>query len=634
MRLNIPKLAEGGAPLPLVDYMPFTGVGGAGQTASEVEVEDKSKSGSSSSKNDIEVKDIINLTSQLNALPNESRDIARALTELETLIISGHEITPEQEQIRRRRMVNLYSSILSKVKVANFNKQMYDKTYDHLLSNGGLNEVAITQDGKLFVQNIETGKSAKMSVQEFNKLRKDNPGQYEALTNDNLLNERSESAGFSYRNEIMGTINNGIGDEMVTKRLLQVLNGLGKDNLQKEGYSEKSADNIQRGMGVLQQAYEEGMTIDGLYKQGYISEVQKAQTNSALNYLWKNLDPNIKTFLMYKSGEEDAEAGGKKLMADLAFSRNSSKEAFNLDLVKKPGESSSDGSGKGGTDLDPVKALILGMGYQKEFILNTGSSYQARLLGNYSVLTDHSGKPLGEYSTLRDVSSGAFAPSLDFSNATIGGARIDTLDRAFLSNADIIGVDLPIDQKYYAETGIIRPDILLMERVEELHTAIKQGIIDKNDPEKVNAYCDKIGLPHMYSAIDENGIPQLDTNNFARFARINGMVDENALADGQEVDKTVGVVGDNKRDNFKTYMKKENKDYSLDDGFGIFGGRDELYEGAIYIPIRQDLIAASLGGTKYFKVGTQDAVTVAQKWADNQAIQNYQKAPSLAEIKS
>jgi hypothetical protein len=30
MRLNIPKLAEGGAPLPLVDYMPFTGVGGAG----------------------------------------------------------------------------------------------------------------------------------------------------------------------------------------------------------------------------------------------------------------------------------------------------------------------------------------------------------------------------------------------------------------------------------------------------------------------------------------------------------------------------------------------------------------------------------------------------------------------------
>ena len=634
MRLNIPKLAEGGAPLPLVDYMPFTGVGGAGQTASGVEVEDKSKSGSSSSKDDIGIKDILNLTSQLNALPNESRDIARAISELQFLgNLSDKTAGGPESSFYRTRLINLYSSILSKVKVANFNKQMYDKTYEHLLSNGGLNEVAITQDGKLFVQDIETGKSAKMSVEDFNKLRKDNPGKYEALTNDNLLNERSESAGFSFRNEIMGTINNGIGDEMVTKRLLQVLNGLGKDNLQKEGYSEKSADNIQRGMGVLQQAYEEGMTVDGLYKQGYITEVQKAQTNAALNYLWKNLDPNIKTFLKYKSGEEDAETGGKKLMADLAFSRNSSKEAFNLDLVKKPGESSSDGSGKGGTDLDPVKALILGMGYQKEFVLNTGSSYQARLLGNYSVLTDHSGKPLGEYSTLRDVSSGAFAPSLDFSNATIGGARIDTLDRAFLSNADIIGVDLPIDQKYYAETGIIRPDVLLMERVEELHTAIKQGIIDKNDPEKVNAYCDKIGLPHMYSAIDENGIPQLDTNNFARFARINGMVDENALADGQEVDKTVGIVGDNKRENFKTYMKKENKDYSLDDGLGFLGGRDELYEGAIYIPIRQDLIAASLGGTKYFKVGTQDAVTVAQKWADNQAVQNYQKAPSLAEIK-
>jgi hypothetical protein len=29
----------------------------------------------------------------------------------------------------------------------------------------------------------------------------------------------------------MGTINNGVGDEVVTKRLLQVLNGLGKENL-------------------------------------------------------------------------------------------------------------------------------------------------------------------------------------------------------------------------------------------------------------------------------------------------------------------------------------------------------------------------------------------------------------------
>ena len=633
MRLNIPKLAEGGAPLPLVDYMPFTGVGGAGQTASGVEVEDKSKSGSSSSKDDIGIKDILNLTSQLNALPNESRDIARAISELQFLgNLSDRTAGGPESSFYRTRLINLYSSILSKVKVANFNKAMYDKTYEHLLSNGGLNEIAITQDGKLFVQDVETGKSAKMSVEDFNKLRKDNPGKYEALTNDNLLNERSESAGFSFRNEIMGTINNGIGDEEVTKRLLQVLNGLGKDNLQKEGYSEKSADNIQRGMGVLQQAYEEGMTVDGLYKQGYISEIQRAQTDAALNYLWKNLDPNIKTFLKYKSGDEDAEAGGKKLMADLAFSRNSSKEAFSLDLVKNPGKSSDDAI-KGGTELDPVKALILGMGYQKEFVLNTGSSYQSRLLGNYSVLTNHSGEPLGEYSTLRDVSSGAFAPSLDFNNATIGGARIDTLDRAFLNNADIIGVDLPIDQKYYAETGIIRPDIMLMEKVEQLHTAMKQGIIDKGDPEKVNAFCDQIGLPRMYSSIDDNGIPQLDTSNFARFARLTGMVDESALADGQEVDKTVATVGDNKRNNFKTYMKKENKDYDLSEGlFGV--GKDELYEGAIYIPIRQDIIAASLGGTKYFKVGTQDAITVAQKWADNQAIQNYQKAPSLAEIKS
>ena len=274
--------------------------------------------------------------------------------------------------------------------------------------------------------------------------------------------------------------------------------------------------------------------------------------------------------------------------------------------------------------------MILGMGYQKDITLKTGTSYEAHILGNYSVLTNESGNPLGEYTSLREVSNGAFAPSLDLNNATFGGARIETLNRAYLNNADIVAMDLPIDVDYYTQTGVLRPDINLMNKIEELHTEMKQGKLDKNNASAVNAECERLGLPPMYASLDENGIPQLNTNYFARFARIDGIVDERALETGQGVDNTVHSVTDNKRQNFKEYMTKTDKTYALSDGF-LGMGADELYEGAIYIPIRQDIIAASLGNKNYYNLpGTKDAIQIASKWADAQAVSAYRPAPSLA----
>ena len=134
----------------------------------------------------------------------------------------------------------------------------------------------------------------------------------------------------------------------------------------------------------------------------------------------------------------------------------------------------------------------------------------------------------------------------------------------------------------------------------------------------------------MYASLDENGIPQLNTNYFARFARIDGIVDERALETGQGVDNTVHSATDNKRQNFKEYMTKTDKTYALSDGF-LGMGADELYEGAIYIPIRQDIIAASLGNKNYYNLpGTKDAIQIASKWADAQAVSSYRPAPSLA----
>lgn len=607
---------QSGDSLPFVDNMPFQGA--ARSTASE---SNGSDSGSSSGKgdNDVGLKTLLNLVKELDGLPVDTTLVAQSIKEMyneASLYNNGHISTDD--------IVTTYLSALQKIKVAKFNEAQFNTAQKEVTEKGGLHEIAIDEHGRLFVQDVESGAMDKMTVEEFKQLKDEEPNKYEALTNSNLLYYRAHSPQFAFNNGILRVVSNGIGEKQVTELLLQVANNMGKDVLQQEGYSQKNGEAITRGMGVLQEAYTQGMTVDGLYKQEYLSEDQKAQTAAALKYLWSALPENAKVFLKYKS--DGSESGAVGLMSDLLFSRNNHKQEFKQNLAKSPDNEESGENAQ----LDPVKAMILGMGYQKDITLNTGTSYEAHILGNYSVLTNENGNPLGEYTSLREVSSSAFAPSLDLNNATFGGARIETLNRAYLNNADIVAMDLPIDVTYYQQTGTLRPDINLMGKIEELHTAMKQGKVDKNNASAVNAECERLGLPPMYASLDENGIPQLNTNYFARFARIDGIVDERALETGQSVDNTVHSATDNKRQNFKEYMTKTDKTYALSDGF-LGMGADELYEGAIYIPIRQDIIAASLGNKNYYNLpGTKDAIQIASKWADAQAVSSYRPAPSLA----
>lgn len=609
---------QSGDSMPFVDYMPFQGLEAARSAGSE---SDSSGSGSSSGKgdNDVGLKTLLGLVKELDGLPVDTTLVAQSIKEMysdASLFNNGHLSTDD--------IVTTYLSALQKIKVAKFNEAQFNTAQKEVTEKGGLHEVAIDERGRLFVQDVESGAMGKMTVEEFKQLKDEEPGKYEALTNSNLLYYRAHDPKFAFKNDILRTVSNGIGEKQVTELLLQVANNIGTDTLQQEGYSQKNGEAITRGMGVLQEAYTQGMTVNGLYKQEYLSEDQKSQTTAALKYLWSALPENAKVFLKYKS--DGSESGAVELMSNLLFSRNNSKQEYKQNLTKSPDDDESGGRAQ----LDPVKAMILGMGYQKDITLNTGTSYEAHILGNYSVLTNESGNPLGEYTSLREVSSSAFAPSLDLNNATFGGARIETLNRAYLNNADIVAMDLPIDVTYYQQTGTLRPDINLMGKIEELHTAMKQGKLDKNNASAVNAECERLGLPPMYASLDENGIPQLNTNYFARFARIDGIVDERALETGQGVDNTVHSATDNKRQNFKEYMTKTDKTYALSDGF-LGMGADELYEGAIYIPIRQDIIAASLGNKNYYNLpGTKDAIQIASKWADAQAVSSYHPAPSLA----
>jgi len=360
----------------------------------------------------------------------------------------------------------------------------------------------------------------------------------------------------------------------------------------------------------------------------------------ALDYIWSTLPANAKNRLRIASaemGNENVEAGAYNLIGTLIESGLKTSRAYSIDLVKDPNSSSNSGSdtdGIGedakGKELDAVSGFALGMGEVVMTNINPGSSYQATHFARKSIVTDHSGKPLGQYSTLKDVSDGAFAATLDFNNMTFGGARIASYNRAFLENATIYRMDLPIDVAYQERTGMIRPDLRLAKKLEALDAAIQRGEINPNNVDQVNAKCAELELPPKYAGAftDSNGQThlQLNTIAYASFGVLDGLVDENAFEDKDALDKSlVREVEGTRRDAFKEYMKTTDKNYSLDEDFWFFGGGDNLYEGKIFIPATSDPIAASYGG-KHYKLPQQNAIQVAQRYADDQARQKFNKA--------
>ena len=91
------------------------------------------------------------------------------------------------------------------------------------------------------------------------------------------------------------------------------------------------------------------------------------------------------------------------------------------------------------------------------------------------------------------------------------------------------------------------------------------------------------------------------------------------------------ITDDNFRNSIEEVLKSKDKNYSMSDGF-LGMGVDDVFRGAIYIPVREDLIAASLGSGDYYELEGADATEVVEKWDQAQKIQNYVKAPSLGTL--
>lgn len=580
---------------------------------------------SSSSNNDLGLKDLLGMIKELDGLPNDAAALASNLTDLFTR--SEAQGIP----LSSSDIASAYTQYLAQIRRAKFNKEAYDNTYKIVKDNGGLNEIAITNQGLVVAQDRETKQIVQLTPEEANA----NKNKYVPLTNSNLLAMRAQSADQTFDNTMLAVVENGIGLESVHKLIKDYIANLGTDELSYGGYSKTEKQAIKEGIDYLKQAQSmgadiSGMSVEGLYESNILNKTQAIKAQQALQYVYSMLPQNAKSLLAYKAGNSEKALG---LIQNYITSGTSSTIDWDVKMVKdKNGDSlSGNGNDKTKTDLNPVKAFVLGMGHQQPISINVGNSYTHDITGRFGVLTDKQGTPLGANSTFTDVTNSAYAGILDINNATFGGVQLNTNqgNKILLDSADIIGMDLPVDKNASERYGIIRPDLYLLSRLEEAESKIRHGNI--TDPEQINQILQEHDLPPKF--INVNGEYQLNQLEYRRFARLSGIAEQSALPEDAELDGTVFEIEDeNERNSIEEVFQKGNKDYSMSGGFFGWGATD-IYKGAIYIPVREDIIAASLGSGDYYKVPNSDAVSTAEQWNQTMRTNSYKKPPTLSSLR-
>ena len=580
------KFQQGGAALPpLVSYQPVTVTGGA--TAGAATQTSKEASGS-----DLTDKDLLEMLEKLDGLPSDMAVLTKTLQNF--YIDQQYSPFPNTSNIASR-----YIQTLNDMKVANFNKKEYDAAFELVSKNGGINEFAINERGQIYCIN-DKGDFKLLNVEQL----KTNSG-YTPLTNSELLYYRAQSPDMANKNNILKVVKNGIGIEMVTKTITDIISKLGTTQKTEEGYGKVKAGQIVSGMNDFMQAVKQASTekhngtIHDLYKYKYLTKDQSEQANQAMTYIYSTLPENMKSLLKIKSGKFSDE-GAKELMQTLVAAQIDNTKDFTLDLEGGPTAKSnakSNGTTKDGTDLKTSLPLNVQKGiggYIQPMIVDRGDGTEMNITGTYyQQLKTPEGKTITNTSLESMLAdSGLQSIVKNINNITFGDQKLtnEQLANITYNNTGVIRANLPVN-----EDGSVRLDIL--EDFQKAEAEVE--LLGKNaSTEAVASIYKEYGLDDL---LNHDG--SLNKKRFAPFIVTEGYTTENnGITNSSYVYKvknpteqqidlikkslTIGTGKDKEVPDIDTFSW-----YNPFDWFGV----EDIYRAAIYIPINNNVNSAVYG---------------------------------------
>lgn len=577
---------QAGGGLPFVGFTPVFATSEKGVPAKAAKEDKESKNA------DLTTKDILELLKDIDGLPSDINAIQSLMSDF----VISDKMDPlgldSSSSIAAR-----YMSLIGKIKVAKSNKEWYDKAYERLRSNNALNELAVDSRGSFIGMNRD-GDFARFTAQQ---IASGDVGDYQMLTNSELLNIRANTALAPFDANIIMEAANGISMDQINDHINKVIQGLGSEKTQTQVFGDQSKE-VLAGLRQLQYAAQEvgqDLSISQLYEANVFTESQAQQATLALNYLYKTLPSNMQALLFAKAGSAE---GAQQLIKSLIDSKLSKTTKLEFSPKNKPGSSSSGTKKTGnvlvdGLELSPAQMLQQGFGERQSVLIQDKSSGGIHVEAITMPITNKGGDPVGS-TTLEGVATSQYGGLLDFNNASMGGKTIPFEGRRNIAvdGSKIYSMYLPIDQDEFIKGNII-PDIDLIDKVNAINKQIKEKQV--TDPNVINQMYVDAGLP-VYLNGDGTVVPQY----YRRFGVLNGTAIDNAFGKDfvgsdylKEIDDEDIINGALSVMNYGR-SKEDRVEYDAKSFFnfgGLLGEYDSVYQGTIFIPMSNDVFLGIVG---------------------------------------
>lgn len=346
---------------------------------------------------------------------------AQSFLQDSTNIFSGKKTNTMSQLIRLRSLANRLQH----------NNALYKNATDRIKVENTGSDVAISNDGNLYVYDGESVK--KVTPTDYSK----NPEEYQVLTNAELIHLRERDPNLKFDESILHDLSNSIGMKSIMEQVIGVIKKFGTST--QKGYTVKAGGQVQRGLEALM-----SLGPNGLYEIETSDSKAAQDINSAIVYLYKNLNTNAKNVLRATTAAEGLNPSDvndvTRILKEALFEHTNT--SIKVNVIKDPTKGS--GSGSGNSAGSQIKEVW------GDFVTKDGGSYRNTNIvmpgGNVSFNV-----PAKHYNFIEGKENTAI------DNVTLGDESFNNLISKGLIDTrrtSYIG-DLPIDNMAFAGKDII-----------------------------------------------------------------------------------------------------------------------------------------------------------------------------------
>lgn len=585
--------AGGGAMPPFIAYTPFISSEQSQETTTETSSTTK-KTKDDSKDDSIGIKDIIDLMKNSDILPSDRQALEYLIQDFKNL--ASLNSSNFQSSIFSEGMTSRYFDILQKLQIATKNSKEYDSVYKDLEEKDAINEYAVTNNNGIIVYNTVSKKLDVIPIDKYmpNQEQYNSEG-YVPMTVNDILVLRMRSPEYAFNDELLNLIKGTKGISEISKNLKSLLSELGSKTFDISYDSNKN--NIANGAQMLMELAKKGVPINMAGEGRYQSKDSIEQINSALSSLYNSLSNKDKGVLAMRSNNTKKPFEGAATMVyNMIASRADSSQIIDF----SEGASKSKGGKNGFNDIkyNNVAQFLFGVGHHERFKIQDGTNDGLLLDSTSAQVT--SGKSPIEDTSLHGIMSSDYSTILDISNATLGGLLLDTNDsKKIITDGTIHQVVMPIDQEAESN-GVIKPDLKFLQKKKLVDDEIKRKGIHNKNYDAINKIYEQKKMPCKY---DSNGELVFDIKTkSARFAVFNGYAfnssfgntDESELITNDYLQEVTGTALENIISRFKDL--DFDHESAWDSVMPFWNSHDSVYKGAIFIPMKENAIAAMTTG--------------------------------------